>query len=138
MGDQEVPLRGSSAWLSCQGPEQDTWEGRDREGMEMDWQWWRPGCKSGIAVRAPDKFKLFKPCLKKIHILADNLWLENAQIYKNVSVSVCLCLSVCMSVYLSFNLCNCLMQEKNIEEKKYFNAGIYVFILFLNIGHKSH
>ena len=29
-------------------------------------------------ARGPDKFKPFKPCLKTIHICADNLWLMNA------------------------------------------------------------
>ena len=55
--------------------------------------------------RAPDKFKPFKPCLKKIHILADNLRLKNAKIYKNLSVSVSKCMSVCLSQVTLITFC---------------------------------
>ena len=34
--------------------------------------------RGGEADRAPYKFKSFKPCLKAIQILADNVWLKNA------------------------------------------------------------
>ena len=44
--------------------------------------------------RAPDKFNPFKPYLKTTQILADNLWLQNAKIYNNLSVFVSLSMSV--------------------------------------------
>ena len=44
-----------------------------------------------VTHRAADDFKPFKRNLKKIHILADNMWLENA-LFTRISE----CLSVCL------------------------------------------
>ena len=68
------------------------------------WNFWIFGC------RVADKFKLFKHCLKTIHILTNNLLLEKGQIYKqkNLYVYVSVCLSVCLSACLCVCLCVCL------------------------------